>query len=106
MSTDHKPSTVEEEYFAREDALKKQKLALERQKELADSLKAEMKKLHFMHCPKCGMELHPLQFRGFDVDKCFGCNGTWLDAGELEKLAHPEHGAVMGSVLNWFKPSK
>jgi hypothetical protein len=103
---DHKPSTVEEEYFAREDALKRQKLALERQKELAEEHKAELKRLHHGHCPNCGMELHELKFRGFDVDKCFNCGGTWLDAGELEKLAEPEHGAVMGSVLNWFKTSR
>ena len=101
-----KPSTVEEEYFAREDALKRQKIALDQQQLLAQSYKDDLKKLHYMHCPKCGMELHTLKFQGFDVDKCFSCGGTWLDAGELEKLAHPEHGAVMTSVLNWFKPTK
>ncbi len=101
-----KPSTVEEEYFAREDALKKQKIALEQQQQLAQAHREELKKLHYMHCPNCGMELHALKFKGFDVDKCFNCGGTWLDAGELEKLSEPEHGAVMNSVLNWFKPGK
>ena len=101
-----KPSRSEEEFFAREDALKKQKLAQEQQRQLADAHKAELKTLHYMHCPKCGMELHTISFRGFAVEQCFGCHGTWLDAGELEKLAQPEHGAVMSSVLNWFQSGK
>jgi uncharacterized protein len=102
MATD-KPSNTEDEYFAREDALKKQKLALEQQKAMAQKQKEELKKLHFMRCPKCGMELQAIKFRGVELGRCFSCGGHWLDAGELEKVAEPEHGKVMGSVLNWFK---
>ncbi|MBK6916071.1 MAG: zf-TFIIB domain-containing protein [Deltaproteobacteria bacterium] len=40
-----------------------------------------------MHCPKCGMELSEITFRGVKVDKCFACGGVWLDDGELEELA-------------------
>ncbi len=106
MAAPDKPSNAEDEYFAREDALKKQKLALEQAKAMADAKKEELKKLHFMKCPKCGMDLHAIQFRGVEIDQCFNCHGSWLDAGELEKLATPEHGAVMQSVLNWFKTTK
>jgi hypothetical protein len=98
-----KPSHSEDEYFAREDALKRQKLALEQQKQLAQSQKDELKKLHYMKCPKCGMDLHAISVRGVEVDKCFNCRGTFLDEGELEKLASPEQGAVMTAILNWFK---
>src|SRR2546426_10991404 len=101
--TIERPSHSEDEYFAREDALKKQKLALEQQRRLQQQQKEELKKLHYMHCPKCGMELHAINFRGLEIDRCFNCHGTWLDAGELEKVATPEHGQVMASVLNWFK---
>ncbi len=101
-----KPSTAEDEYFAREDALKKQALAIEQQKTLAEAKKAELKALHHMKCPKCGMDLHTIQFHGLDIDQCFNCHGYWLDAGELERLAAPESGQVMQSVLNWFRTSK
>jgi len=104
-----KPSQSEEEYFAREEALKKQKLALEQTKKMLERERRELKDLHFMHCPKCGMDLHAIVFRGVEIDRCFHCHGTWLDAGELEKLAIHEkkqRGAVVRSVLNIFEPEK
>lgn len=102
-----KPGPAEAEYFAREDALKKQKIALEHVKALAAQAREDLRRLHHMRCPKCGMELSTIRFADVDIDRCFSCNGTWLDAGELEKIAdHPERaGAVMRSVLNLFKPS-
>jgi transposase len=102
-----KPGSAEVEYFAREDALKKQKIALEQAKALASQVKEDLKRLHHMRCPKCGMELSTVRYAGIEIDRCFCCRGTWLDAGELEKIAdHPERaGAVMRSVLNIFKPS-
>jgi len=45
------------------------------------------RRLHFMHCPKCGADLDEITFRGVRVDKCFACGGVWLDDGELEELA-------------------
>jgi uncharacterized paraquat-inducible protein A len=104
MSTVDKPSHSEEEYFAREDALKKEKLARDLHRQLEQEHKDELKKLHHMRCPNCGMELHPIQYRGMEMARCFGCGGHFLYAGELEKLSEPEQGAVMSSVLNWFKP--
>lgn len=82
-----RPSSTEEEFFAREEAEKKRKLAVDKAKELAAKEKEELKKLHYMHCPKCGMELTEIAFRGVLVDKCFACHGLWLDDGEIEKLA-------------------
>ena len=98
-----KPSSSEEEYFAREDALKKQKLHLEEVKKLAEHRKAELKALHYMKCPNCGMDLHTIELRGLSIHRCLSCHGHWLNAGELEKLTDPQQGAVMGSVLNWFR---
>lgn len=98
-----KPSSAEEEYFAREEAEKKRKLAIEQQKKLAAAEKEKLKKAHFMHCPKCGMKMEEMAFRGVTIDRCFNCGGTYLDAGELEKLAGPEGGAVTRSILNIFK---
>ena len=45
-----------------------------------------------LHCPKCGFTLKKVTFRGVDIDRCFNCNGTFLDEGELEQLAGKEPG--------------
>ncbi len=102
--TPGKPSTSEDEYFVREDAEKKRKLALQAKKEKeAAELKA-LKDQHWMHCPKCGLQMHVMKLRGVDVEVCFSCNGIFLDKSDIEKLQKPESHAVMGAILNWFKP--
>ena len=98
------PSTSEDEYFVREDAEKKRKLALQTKKETELAEQQRLKALHFMRCPKCGMEMHEVRLRGVDVDVCFACNGVFLDQGELEHLQKPESKGVMSAILNWFKP--
>jgi len=102
-----KPSQIEEEYFAREDAEKKRRLALQLKKEMAADDAKRLQRLHFMHCPKCGMDMHEVRFRGVDVDVCFSCNGIFLDQRDLEHFKHfkkEESHGVMGAILNWFKP--
>ena len=98
-----KPSNTEEEYFARENAERLRKLAAEQKKALAAAEREALRKQHYMRCPKCGMELKEIAVRGVQVDRCFSCNGTWLDAGELEKLAKGQEGTVMGAVLRIFR---
>ena len=97
-----KPSNAEEEYFARENAERLRKLAAEQKAALASTQREELKKRHWMRCPKCGMELKEIGFRGVQVDRCFSCGGTYLDAGELEKIAAPEGGAIVKSMLRIF----
>lgn len=100
-----KPSNQEEEYFAREEIEKKRKLALQQAEETAARLKDELKKLHYMKCPKCGMDLHTIEKAKVQVDTCFNCQGLWLDAGELERIVKEglvQKGGVMSAVLNLF----
>lgn len=107
MATVDKPSSTEEEYFAREEIEKKRKLALEQSQSMAAQQREELKKLHYMKCPKCGMDLHTVNHDKVDIDTCFNCHGVFLDAGELERLqkqmAHEKDGKWMGAVLNLFK---
>lgn len=108
MSHTEKPSSVEEEYFAREEIEKKRKLALEQHAKLATQQREDLKKLHFMKCPKCGMDLQTLKRDDVEIESCFNCHGVWLDAGELERIVahgHDNSGKVMGAVLNLFKRS-
>jgi hypothetical protein len=81
-----KPSEKEEEYFARQEFEKKKKLEEEKQKTLAAEQKKKAKELHFMKCPKCGMDLIEIDYKKIKIDKCSSCDGVWLDAGELEAV--------------------
>ena len=85
-----KPSDKEEEYFARLefDRKKKQEEQLRTQMDIEEKQKS--KELHYMHCPKCGMKLIEIDYKGIEVDKCSSCDGVWLDAGELEAISKLE----------------
>ena len=38
-------------------------------------------------CPRCREPLVAFELEGIEIDRCLTCNGTWLDAGELEWMA-------------------
>jgi len=96
MSATIKPSKPESEYFAKVETEKKRKLAEERRKALDEAEQIRLKETHWMRCPKCGLELHSVVFRGVTVDKCFHCHGIYLDEGELEKIAGKADGFLPG----------
>ena len=98
-----KPSNTEEEYFARENAERMRKLAADQKKAMAAADREQLRKQHWMRCPRCGMELKEIAFAGVQVDRCFACNGTWLDAGELEKLAKDQKDSVTAAILRIFR---
>jgi len=85
-----KPSDHEEEYFARLQFEKKKKLEEEKHRKLAIAEKERLKELHFMKCPKCGMELIEIDYKDIKIDKCSECEGIWLDAGELDIVSKIE----------------
>jgi len=101
-----KASNVEDEYFVREDAEKKRRLALQVKKETAAAELRRLKELHFMRCPKCGLQLQEVKIMGVDADICFACHGVYFDKDELQtiiaqvKTAKP---GVMDAILNWFR---
>lgn len=39
-------------------------------------------------CPRCGSPLLEFTHQGIRIDECGGCEGVWLDSGELRLLAH------------------
>jgi hypothetical protein len=86
MST-HKPSQSEEEFIVRQEALVRHKAAVEKARKMAAAERDERRRLHWMKCPKCGFDLESVVYRGVTIDKCYHCHGTWLDEGELERLA-------------------
>ncbi len=101
----NKPSQTEDEYFVREDAEKKRKLAIAAKKEKKEAELKALKDLHFMHCPKCGLGMQVVKYRGVEVDVCFSCGGVFLDRSDLEHIALKEETkGVMNAILNWLKP--
>lgn len=94
----------EEEYFIKQQTEQLRILAKQKKEAMAQAERERLKTLHYMHCPKCGLELHTLTFKGVEIDKCFHCGGVYLDDGELEKLAGKESG-FMNAVLSLFRSS-
>ena len=92
-----KPHATEEEYFARQQALKREKLAKEEAARRAEEEREALKKLHWMRCPKCGQELKPFTtpIQQFQVERCESCQGMWFDSGELERLSEIEDAEVV-----------
>ncbi len=89
----NKPSENEEEFIARAEYERLKKIEEEKNKNLAEEEK-KLKELHFMKCPKCGMELIAIDYKGIEVDKCSECEGIWLDAGELETVSKLEKSGI------------
>jgi hypothetical protein len=89
-----KPSQKEEEYYARQEFLRRKEVEDRRRDMMEAKERERLKELHYMHCPKCGMQLIEIDYKGVAVDKCSSCDGVWLDAGELEAIADLEKGAL------------
>lgn len=97
-----KPSQQEEEYIARMEFEKKKKIEQEKQKKMVEEDKKRLKELHFMKCPKCGMDLIEIEYKGIKIDECSSCLGVWLDAGELEAVSKLEK-SYMDKFFSIFK---
>ncbi len=89
-----KPSEREDDYIARKEYERLKKLEKEKHGKLAAEEKKRLKELHNMRCPKCGMELIAIDYKGLEVDKCSECEGIWLDAGELEAVSKLEKSSI------------
>lgn len=106
MPDSSKPSSNEEEYFARRDAE-----LLRQQRDAHTRTAAEQeRRSHFMKCPKCGFDLITGDWHGVQIDQCTNCHGIWFDAGEAESLLKQEGtgfmGRVFGSVLKGVRGAK
>ena len=85
-----KPTEREEEFFARTELERLKKIEEEKQKNIQQQECKRLQELHYMRCPKCGMELIEIDYKGITIDRCSECDGVWLDAGELETISKLE----------------
>ena len=81
-----RPSDKEEDFFKRQEFERLRKLQHEKDEKLKAAERHKLKDLHWMKCPKCGMDLTEIAVKDIKVDKCFSCEGIFLDKGELEEL--------------------
>lgn len=96
---DRKPSENEEEYFIRLEAQRLRKIREDHQKNLAEKEKKRLKELHYMRCPKCGMEMTTSNLAGVEIDCCVDCRGIYLDAGELDKILEEQRrGPILDTI--------
>lgn len=98
------PSDSEKEYFLKLELEKLRKAQEARAAKMQEEEKKKAKELHWMKCPKCGMDLQEIEYRKIKVDYCAGCGGSFYDAGEvteLLKLEDQEH--ILGKFLKAFK---
>ena len=98
-----KPSKAEDEYFQRQEIERRKRAAQEQASKMATAEKERLKALHYMKCPKDGMDLQTIDFQGISVDHCSTCGGTFFDKGEVEQLTNPQNSGLFGKVMSIFK---
>jgi uncharacterized protein len=94
---DERKKAQEDEYFVKKEKELIAKLKTEQEKEARQSTQ----QICFMRCPKCGESLKESTFQKILIDRCTGCHGIWLDAGELETVAGRENESWIGKL--WKK---
>ncbi len=91
-----KPSEQEEEYFARQEFERRRKALTEQESRAAEEERLRVLAVAKDRCPKCGAPLVAVHYRGVELDKCSGCQGLWLDCGELDQVIAEEKGFLGG----------
>ena len=85
-----KPTQSEAEYCARMEFERRKTLEIDKRAAMEAEDKKQQQELHYMRCPKCGMQLIEIDYQGIQIDKCSECEGVWLDAGELQVVSKME----------------
>jgi uncharacterized protein len=89
-----KPNQIEDlDVREHETSFRSQQLR-QKQPEATQTEKCFLKRLHWMRCPKCGMELACERHGTVEIDVCVTCRGVWLDARQLEAILAAENGPV------------
>lgn len=103
MDLDKDTKKQEDEYFARIEFEKRQTALKEKQKRIKSDERKKLKEKHWMHCPKCGMEMVEITFEGVKVDKCSECLGIFFDDGEVDQLIEKNKPGFLSRMTSVFK---
>lgn len=99
----YKMTPQEVAYFAQLEEERTEKIKEEKKKRIAKEERENAQKLHFMKCPKCGMNLIEIDFKGVKLDECSSCHGIWFDQGELRALVKVELPILSKMLLTFAK---
>ncbi|MCO4744762.1 MAG: zf-TFIIB domain-containing protein [Proteobacteria bacterium] len=83
---------LEDDYFARLDAEKREALKRRLDGEASVAADDALRELHHFKCGKCGHDMTTQLFRGIEIEVCGTCQAVLLDPGELEQLAGSDEG--------------
>jgi len=97
-----KPTKHEDEYFARSQFEKQANQEHEKHLKLQREEREKLQNLHHMRCPKCGMELIAIRYKGIEIDKCSECHGVWLDRGEMERIVETK-ATPLDKLIDMFR---
>jgi uncharacterized protein len=89
---DDRRKGLEEEYFHR----KNQEAIAKLREKIRLAAQAKEAGTSSMKCPRCDGTLKEVFIEDVAIDSCDKCAGTWLDAGELEKLTQTD-------TARWFR---
>jgi hypothetical protein len=92
----HGKSKNEDEYFAKRDA---ELIRTTREIQIHHREETERAK-HIGKCPRCGHDLTKVKLHHVEVDICPKGHGTWLDAGELERIMKHEEPSLLRRVFD------
>jgi hypothetical protein len=103
--TSHKHGRGEEEqYFAKVEDEKIKAQANEAAHARTAAQAEELRKAHWMRCPKCGNELVERRFRTVTVDQCGWCGGVYVDRAEFAAIAGREDGVLRAALNELLRP--
>jgi hypothetical protein len=94
---------AEDEYFAKLDFERKRKKLEEEHHAMKAAQKRQVEELHWMRCPKCGMEMVEIDFEGVKIDKCTECMGIYFDDGELDQILKKKDPGLFDRFVKLFK---
>ena len=103
MDLDKETRKQEDEYFARIEFEKRKKALEDEHKRMKKEEKRQLQEQHWMHCPKCGMEMVEISFEGIKVDKCSECLGIFFDNGEVDQLIAKNKPGFLSRMTEIFK---
>ena len=79
--TPYEPSDREDEYFMKLDLEKVKKMRANLDMKREEESKKLRKEAHYMKCPKCGSDLHEVNYQNVMIDSCSECKvymaGSW-----------------------------
>ena len=96
------PKKQENSFFTSLELEKMSDLRQKLEAEADEKAKQELKALHYLKCGKCGNDMKTIPFKGIEIEQCDHCGEVLLDPGELEEIAGPEHGSILGSLFSIF----